>query len=1670
MADSLKIRIDGDDGGFKKTLSGIEGVAKKGFSAVTKGVAATSAGIAALTTMAVKSYGEYEQLVGGIDTLFESSSKKVQQNAAKAYKTAGVSANQYMETATSIAASLKQSFDDTAEGISKAADVADMAIKDMSDNSNKMGTAMESIQWAYQGFAKQNYTMLDNLKLGYGGTKQEMERLLADAQKLTGIKYDISNLADVYTAIHVIQEELGITGTTALEASTTIVGSASMMKASWSNMMTGIADDNADMDRLMDELIDSVLTFADNIMPRVETAVEGIGDFASKAADRLIPELIDVFLSAAPELADAAVDTVSAFVDGISDNADEIASAAVEIGASLVEGIIEIIPQIVEAAGEIISAFTDELGKAVPALSPFTSVISMLADNIGTLTPLLLGAIAAVKGFSVAKSIAGTVTRLAASYQTAALQVGLYTAQQGISKITTVAETAALTAKEIIVGALTGKISLAAAAQALWNATVAAHPIGAIVVAITLLIGVIGTLCIAFDKETEAEKRHRKAVEENREAVQRSTQAIKERSKAMRESAAAGESSIDNTKRLATELQKLADADGRVAEADQGRAQFILGELNNALGTEYSMVDGVIQKYSELTSEIYGVIEAKRANVLASAAEETYTKAIEEQATVQKNFTNAKKEAADELAEYARLQAVEVKALKEYNECTDKNSEAAKQLAQNYAIAHSTVEAYRSANKEVLQNYWEAEDALQHNIAAISGYEQALAMINSGNINGAIALLRDYTAAAHDGTLGMQNMAAGSEEAIAKIGFSIESNMDTISRALTDGNTYMAESLMGTVAMLVEQYTAAGGKISDGFITGFNSDGLPEKVDLNPLLDKLAQYYPEAKELGLEFFAQYAAGIESGAPEAEKASEEGADAAIDGLKTATPKAADEGTKTATAYATGIASGSGQAGASATQIVGAVESSLVAGIPAITAQGNAAGNAYLEAFGPYMTGAQNTAAGVADAAVSGFGSKTKEFETEGDKSTESYNTGLGSETGLAAVGTTGGILASTAATSAATKSEEFKEAGTDAIDGYIAGLSDQRKLGEVETAAANIVITAKKAIQAAQRSSSPAKEFTELADDAVDGYNVGLTDKSNLRQIYNSGFDIAQVGERGLADGQNSNSPAKDYIELARDAIDGLVLGVKKNKGDYSDAMYETANEGEEAWLKGMEDAEVQETRFNNPVDYDYILYGGLTGEEIKHRYRAEGKTAAELEELESFAWGQAVAIFGELAEVYFADGWDFAAYAQAIDAKNIKEFLDRSKTSFGYAGKKDGGTMQWATLEGYDKNGALRARINANTSHLGIIEQDHTGLINDKSGIVRKAKKTSDAVAKTAKDAAEDVYKTHILASENSIKAEAEWMADILGIQSEATDNMIESEKKYFDEKARIDTERHYAEYLEKVNNAESIAEIEEIKQEYINEKARKGENRYLEGLRETAEKEKEIYEKRNDIAESLSKETPDTFRTVTIQDGENKYSYTKLADVAADNEELADYEESLRKLFERKPDLPNFIKNQLKNMGLEEGMNYVSALLRASDVELEDYISGLNEQAERSGNIANLLMTDEMEGFRDKLTEQFGEIPDGFFDVGENSAIEFGEGFFNQIKAVIESGKASIADILMGLFGPSGVFAEFVAGGGVSNNNYTNNYYLQPSGDSVYAQRKAIDDQNTYNSMIGEG
>lgn len=392
----------------EKIKSGLATVGK----AAVVGVTAAATAIGTIGTKAIQAYADYEQLVGGVETLFKDSQDKVMEYANNAYKTAGLSANEYMETVTSFSASLLQSLDgDT----SAAAEKANLALTDMSDNANKMGSDMTLIQNAYQGFAKANYTMLDNLKLGYGGTQAEMQRLLEDAEKISGIKYDISSYADIVDAIHVVQTEMGITGTTAKEAASTIQGSFGMVKAAWKNLVTGLADPEQDLGALVGNFTDSVVIAGNNLIPRIQELlpriVEAVTSLVGTVSEQLpallesvLPSLIEGatsliagLMAALPAvlavLGDVAPTVIGILVPALIDLLPQIVQTGIDVIVSLVQGISEAMPELIPAATEAILEIVDTLtnpdniGKLVDAA---LKIILTLADGIIDAVPRLL--------------------------------------------------------------------------------------------------------------------------------------------------------------------------------------------------------------------------------------------------------------------------------------------------------------------------------------------------------------------------------------------------------------------------------------------------------------------------------------------------------------------------------------------------------------------------------------------------------------------------------------------------------------------------------------------------------------------------------------------------------------------------------------------------------------------------------------------------------------------------------------------------------------------------------------------------------------------------------------------------------------------------------------------------------------------------------------------------------------------------------------------------------------------------------------------------------------------------------------------------------------------------------------------------------------------------------
>lgn len=476
---------------FSGTLLG--NVVSDGLRTVANGITEigkTAANMAvSIGKASLDSYADYEQLVGGVETLYKDSAGIIENYAKDAYKNVGLSANDYMETSTSFAAALVSSLGgDT----NKAAEMANTAISDMSDNANKMGTNISSIQDAYNGFAKQNYTMLDNLKLGYGGTQAEMKRLIkeaaamTDTQKELGVTVDSNSMsyANIVQAIHVVQANMGIMGTTSKEAATTIQGSTASMKSSWENLLTGIADPEQDFQALVDNLVDSVITAGNNIIPRIKEIVPTLIDGLSELVTQLAPYVSSVIMELEPTVEEG----LQALFGGLSSVASELQPIVADVFSFLGDAIVSGLTNAVENSDfSFLLDIFDNVKTAVEEVVPLIEKIAPALVTVG----------AAAKGWEIGKKLQSIVT----GFDEAKVAVSLFSMGLSDAEIAQGALNGTLKASEVLAGLLTGKISLmtlaqtaAAKAQAAFNAVLAANPIALVVVAVGALVGILAVL------------------------------------------------------------------------------------------------------------------------------------------------------------------------------------------------------------------------------------------------------------------------------------------------------------------------------------------------------------------------------------------------------------------------------------------------------------------------------------------------------------------------------------------------------------------------------------------------------------------------------------------------------------------------------------------------------------------------------------------------------------------------------------------------------------------------------------------------------------------------------------------------------------------------------------------------------------------------------------------------------------------------------------------------------------------------------------------------------------------------------------------------------------------------------------------------------------------------
>lgn len=662
---------------------------KSGLGTIVKvtGAALAAGGAAAfgIAKQATDAYANYEQLVGGIETLFgaqgmglEEYAESVGQttdevadqynqlldaqnlamaNASKAYKTAGLSKNEYMQTISGFAASLKQSVSSETE----AAEVADRAVTDMADNANKMGTSMESIQNAYMGFSKQNYMMLDNLKLGYGGTKTEMERLIKDASEMTKEQEDLNvavkdgdmSFGNIVNAISVMQKHLGIAGTTSKEAGSTIQGSASAARSAWQNVLIGIADDTQDFSALINEFVSSAGTYMDNLLPRLETSLAGVGKLIEELAPKLVEKLPNLVDNVLPSFIDAAM----AIIDGIIAVLPRILEALVNATPKFIDAAIKIVKGIVKALPTILKQLRQQLPKVINELFDKVGLkvkvdgLFRVFDNIGS---------SLKKVFESAKKVVAPIV---------GSLVDVFNFLVGVFE--------KITANEKVMGIISGVAGAVVALVGAWktfqaihtavvaaqtaiNVVMNANPVMLLVTGIGLLVGALVGLVASTGEAQQSIYALSEEEQAYLDKIHEESAAWNEAHAARQEALTNNTAEIDAAAGLWAELQKITDENGNIKKGYEERATFITGQLADALGIEIDIVDGQIQKYDELKGSVDEVLRKKKLSALLAAGEDAYSEALINQRAQFDKVTEARnrvtaaekdeKKAAEELA------------------------------------------------------------------------------------------------------------------------------------------------------------------------------------------------------------------------------------------------------------------------------------------------------------------------------------------------------------------------------------------------------------------------------------------------------------------------------------------------------------------------------------------------------------------------------------------------------------------------------------------------------------------------------------------------------------------------------------------------------------------------------------------------------------------------------------------------------------------------------------------------------------------------------------------------------------------------------------------------------------------------------------------------------------
>ena len=1609
-----------DDSGIKTGLKNLKndfGSVTSSVMKITKTIGALGvAGAAAFGTIvksATQSFAEYEQLVGGVDTLFKESSQKVQAYAADAYKTAGMSANEYMSTVTSFSASLLQSL---GQDTQKAAEFADMAIIDMADNANKMGTDMQRIQDAYQGFAKQNYTMLDNLKLGYGGTKTEMERLIADANKLKKANGEMANLsinsfADVVEAIHTVQTEMGITGTTAKEASDTIQGSVASMKASYKNLLTGIADENADLDKLMTEFGDSVVTVFENITPVVErslkslpTVITKLGTMLAKSAPGMIGNMLPGIIQGGFTILETLVQTINA-------NGYKIGQAGAELAIMFVQGVISITPQLFEAGAEVLDGFVDGLASQYPVL---TSTVTMIT-----------GIFAGLKLTAFIKPVVKDVTNL------------------GISFVS-----------------LVKPIDDATKKQLLFNAAQKANVIGIVVTAIAALVGVVYGAAKAYDayleKNSEAVRETKAMAQEaenTKNEVKQLADEVDDFFKSANERVQDIEAEAFAAQTLSDELFALAGQTDLTAESKE-RMKTIVGQLNDIIPDLNLSLDEETGQLNLTKEAVDGLIQKKLELARVEAVNDIAVEALKNQYKLQAKVMDATAKRAEVQAELNNLlsQGVEKTVTVQGQEFkfVDYTAEQQARIDNLKGAIADYDSQINMANESLATSQTRLE-----NLSEVAGVQLPSAFTESAN-------------AVEQNKGVIEGWSESSNTALQKITTAFEDFKFVGNIDLNDLETTFKDNL----ANLPEEAQTTVQEINDAFLQ-FNSG----KIDVKEFTAKFEAALKKLPSASKKAINEVAKDFESLSPSAQEAVAGviagfnamssgliGPEKFVENLKTNFANLPTEAQSSVTAIITAFEQlNSGEISA---EDFAATIAAAFAALPveAQTAGGNITSQLAL-GIDSGKTNVEASTKMVADGAVLKL-----DVSTEAKKKGEDGGTGYGDgfEAKSSYVYQKAYELAQTAlqalqdSQKSSSPSKETKKLGKDFGDGYVVGIDSDKE--NVEKAATGLATTALNAIQDTQDSHSPAEGSAVLGEDFTDGFAVGIEREGHVvedaaRNMVQGAIKTTQDTFKdlttGLLDNYDPLANHQRYLDVInekgmKDSRERLWQNIKLDPKIWTSAM--GFKDSAKIQIKTVLTPDMKQVLSKSAVTYkdgELVHQSNLYDIETKRLETVvarekvidslNGKYAEEVEELET-----AYRIGKITADEYNSQLQKLSDDYRDQRFRNIKHELNMDRiTQVQYYDELrklrdeyyEEGSADWQSIteELYDFDKQMRE--DALEAHLEQLDYELDQGIISEHDYYREIQRIRDNFF--VKDSKEWRDYTKQL---NEYRAEAyEEFADEI---TEKAEELAEKEnaafEKMFSRSSLLEDKytTRFASDLPLIEQKQTAQGREYYRLNSLRNRNQSLEKQYnlLAELKEREGMDAGLY----NYMLSLSREESLQFAQILTRMGDEQFSkyikewqegqnweqllsdlyddttgLKKLANLEEDKKLIEKYSTAFKELQDR--GISESFKAFIENLGVDEALETMSLLLDLSDEDFRAYVNEWESTEKLAQEKSKELYRAEAEQLTGEITSEFYELTKLFTGFGATSAIKFQQGFISKINSIASSITSSLSNVLPG-------------------------------------------------------